>query len=304
MYVENALKVKNNLWRYALGIFMIFIFTQLGSIPFIVAIFQKGGLEGAVKLSPSNMMNILENSNLTFFYTLFTFFIGFIGFLIVLKYLHNQSFNSITTSRKTIDFNRVFTAFVSISLILVLNVLFSVYLSPEEYVVQFNFDEFLILALIAILFIPIQTSLEEYIFRGYIMQGLGVFFKNKWFPLIFTSLSFGLLHLANPEIDKIGNIIIIHYVVTGLFLGIITLMDDGMELALGFHAGNNLLISLLVTADWTVFQTSSIFKYIGEPDVINETFFSLLIIYPLLLFYFSKKYKWSNWREKLFGKIN
>ena len=97
-----------------------------------------------------------------------------------------------------------------------------------------------------------------------------------------------MLHLANPEIDKIGNIIIIHYVVTGLFLGIITLMDDGMELALGFHAGNNLLISLLVTADWTVFQTSSIFKYIGEPDVINETFFSLLIIYPLLLFYFSK----------------
>ena len=117
------------------------------------------------------------------------------------------------------------------------------------------------------IFIPIQTSLEEYVFRGYLMQGLGVFVKNRWFPLIFTSLSFGLLHLSNPEIDKIGNIIIIHYIATGLFLGIITLMDEGMELALGFHAGNNLLIALLVTADWTVFQTSSIFKYIGEPDI-------------------------------------
>jgi predicted Abi (CAAX) family protease len=97
---------------------------------------------------------------------------------------------------------------------------------------------------------------------------------------------------------------LVHYVATGFFLGIITLMDEGMELALGFHAGNNLLIALLVTADWTVFQTNSILKFISKPDVINETLFSVLLVYPLLLFYFSKKYKWSNWREKLLGKIN
>mgnify|MGYP000382924949 FL=1 len=228
----------------------------------------------------------------------------FIGFLIVIKFLHNQSLKSVTTSRESTDFKRVFTAFISISAIILLNLLFSIYLNPDEYVFQFNLNDFVILFLIAIIFIPIQTSLEEYVFRGYIMQGLGVFVKNRWFPLIFTSLSFGLLHLSNPEIDKIGNIIIIHYIVTGLFLGIITLMDEGMELALGFHAGNNLLIALLVTADWTVFQTSSVFKYIGEPDVINQTFFSLAVIYPLLLIYFSKKYQWTNWKEKLLGKIS
>ena len=31
-------------------------------------------------------------------------------------------------------------------------------------------------------------------------------------------------------------------------------MDEGMELALGFHAGNNLIIALMVTSDWTVFS--------------------------------------------------
>ena len=304
MFIKNALKVKNNLWRYGLGVLIIFIFTQLGSIPLIVAIFQKVGLEGAAKLNPSNMMTVLENNNLTFFYLLLSFVVGFIGFLIVIKFLHNQSLKSVTTSRESTDFKRVFTAFISISAIILSNLLFSIYLNPDEYVFQFNLNDFVILFLIAIIFIPIQTSLEEYVFRGYIMQGLGVFVKNRWFPLIFTSLSFGLLHLSNPEIDKIGNIIIIHYIVTGLFLGIITLMDEGMELALGFHAGNNLLIALLVTADWTVFQTSSVFKYIGEPDVINQTFFSLAVIYPLLLIYFSKKYQWTNWKEKLLGKIS
>ena len=66
MFIQNALKVKNNIWRYALGIFIIFIFTQIGSIPFIIAIFNKVGLEGAANLDPSKMMTILEN--MFFFY--------------------------------------------------------------------------------------------------------------------------------------------------------------------------------------------------------------------------------------------
>ncbi len=303
MFIQNALKVKNNIWRYALGIFIIFIFTQIGSIPFIIAIFNKVGLEGAANLDPSKMMTILENSNLTFFYTLLTFFVGFIGFLIVIKYLHNQSFLSITTSRKTIDYKRILTSFTAISVILVLNILFSFFTSSEEYILQFNLNDFLILLLIAVIFIPVQTSLEEYVFRGYLMQGLGVMFNNKWLPLILTSFSFGFLHFYNPEIMKLGSILLVHYVATGLFLGILTLMDDGMELALGFHAGNNLLIALIVTADWTVFQTTSIFKYIGEPNVINQSLFSLSIIYPILLFYFSRKYNWTKWKGKLTGKV-
>ena len=124
MFIENALKIKNNLWRYALGLFIIFIFTQLGAIPFIVAIFQKVGLEAAANINPSNMMTVLENSNLTFFYLLLSFFIGFAGFLLVIKFLHNQPLKSVTTARNSIDFNRVFTAFTSISLLIVFNILF------------------------------------------------------------------------------------------------------------------------------------------------------------------------------------
>jgi len=304
MFIQNALKVKNNIWRYALGIFIIFIFTQIGSIPFVVAIFNKVGIEGAANLDPAKMMTILENSNLTFFYTLLTFFVGFIGFLIVIKYLHNQSFVSVTTSRKSIDYKRVLTSFSVISLILFFYTISSFYALPDEYIIQFNLNDFLILLLIAVIFIPIQTSLEEYVFRGYLMQGFGVLAKNKWVPLFLTSFLFGMLHYYNPEIMKLGSILLVHYIATGLFLGIITLMDEGMELALGFHAGNNLIIALMVTSDWTVFQTSSIFKYIGEPNAIYMSLFSTVIIYPLLLFYFSKKYNWTDLKDKLIGNIN
>jgi uncharacterized protein len=81
-----------------------------------------------------------------------------------------------------------------------------------------------------------------------------------------------------------------------------TLMDEGMELSLGFHAANNLIGALLVTTDWSVFQTHSILKDISEPSAGFDVIFPVIIIYPLLLFIFSKKYQWSDWAAKLTGK--
>lgn len=136
------------------------------------------------------------------------------------------------------------------------------------------------------------------------MQGIGVLCKNRWLPLIITSVTFGLLHIFNPEIEKLGYILLVHYIGTGFFLGIITLMDEGLELALGFHAANNLFTALLVTADWTAFQTNSILRDVSDPDVSNaEIFASVLIIYPILILIFAKVYKWTNWKEKLIGTI-
>ena len=151
--------------------------------------------------------------------------------------------------------------------------------------------------------IPIQTSVEELIFRGYLMQGFGKLFKNRWLPLLFTSMIFGMLHLWNPEIDKLGIHLIWYYIGTGLFLGIITLMDDGIELALGFHAANNLVTALLVTASWTAFQTESLLIDNSEPSLGKELILTLALIYPLLAFIFAKKYKWTKGMAHLTNKF-
>ena len=135
------------------------------------------------------------------------------------------------------------------------------------------------------------------------MQGLGVLVKNRWFPLIVTSVIFGGLHFFNPEVEKLGNIIMIYYIGTGFFLGIITLMDEGMELALGFHAGNNLIAALLVTADWTVFKTNSILKDISDPSAGFDVLAPVLIVYPIFIGIMAFRYKWTGWGEKLFGKV-
>ena len=36
---------------------------------------------------------------------------------------------------------------------------------------------------------------------------------------------------------------------------------------------------------------------------LTDVFMPLFVMFPLLLFIFSKKYQWTNWKEKLFGMI-
>ena len=176
---------------------------------------------------------------------------------------------------------------------------------PENYEINFNLKPFLILTLISFLLFPIQASSEEYFFRGYLMQNIGVISKNRWLPLIITSTAFGLVHAGNPEVAELGNMIFVYYIGSGLFAGIMTLMDDGMELALGWHAANNMVAALLVTADWTALQTHSILKDVSNPESmpLTDVLIPVLFFFPLVLVIFSKKYGWTNWEDKLFGKI-
>ena len=253
---------------------------------------------------PYELMSLID-SNLNLFLMLLSFAVGLLALFFVIKFIHKQTITSLTTSRKKVDWNRFWFSFTLWGFVTVLFIGIEYLSSPNNFVFNFELVPFLILFLIAVIMVPLQTSFEEYLFRGYLMQGIGILTKNRWLPLFLTSIAFGLLHIANPEIEKLGNILLIHYIGTGFLLGIMTLMDEGLELALGFHAANNLVASLLMTADWTAFQTNSILKDISDPTMGSlEIILPVFVVYPILLYVLSLKYNWTNWRDKLFGPIN
>ena len=306
MYIAQAFNVLHEWWRYLLGLVIVVIAVTIGQIPLTIAVFFKAYQNGdsIIGMDQTKMLSLLE-PNLNLFLMLLSFAVGLLGLFVVVKYFHKQSLISLTTSRKKIDWKRFWLIFFVWGIISSSIVLVDYFNSPADYVLNFKLVPFLILCVVAIIFVPLQTSFEEYLFRGYLMQGIGVIAKNRWVPLIITSLVFGSLHLANPEVEKLGYVIMIYYIGTGLFLGILTLMDDGMELALGFHAANNLFTALLVTADWTAFQTHSILKDISNPSemALSEIFIPVFVVFPILLFILSKIYKWTNWKEKLLGTV-
>ena len=305
MYIAQAFNYLHDWWRYIVGGIIIFLASQLGALPLMALALLKLLSDGKSIDSlddPQVLMTILD-SNLTLFLMLLSFAVGLGVLYLVVKFFHKQPFRTITTSRAKMDWGRFFFGFGLIAITTIVLTTLDFVNNPQDYEVQFDLIPFLILAVIAIVMIPLQTSFEEYFFRGYLMQGIGVAAKNRWMPLFMTSIIFGGLHFFNPEVGKIGSIIMVYYIGTGFFLGIITLMDEGMELALGFHAGNNLVAALLVTADWTVFQTNSILKDVSDPTAGVDVLAPVLIVYPVFLLIMAWRYGWKDWTKKLFGTI-
>lgn len=294
-YIQQAFTGKLGMWKYLVVSVFFFGFMGLNLLAIFLLDFD---VDQIMKDQIAQ-----KGSNQVLFENLLPFAIGLGGVFFWVKYVHNQRIRTLTTSRKKVDWKRVFFAFTLWGFITALFIFIDYQVSSEDYILNFQLEPFLYLMLIAIFLIPLQTSFEEYFFRGYLMQGLGVATKNRWFPLFFTSVVFGLLHIANPEVEKLGYGILVYYIGTGFFLGIITLMDEGLELALGFHAANNLITALLVTANWTAFQTNSVLIDVSMPKLGADVYLPVFVVFPVLVFIFSKKYGWTNWKEKLTGKI-
>ncbi|WP_370408135.1 lysostaphin resistance A-like protein [Tenacibaculum dicentrarchi] len=304
-FIQQAYKGENN-WSYYLGgIFLVIFGWQLiGIMPLaITAILYSDDLNTFANAADSSFMNLGINKNLFLFMMILMFAIGLLFLFMAIKFIHKRAVKTLVTSRKSIDWSRFWFAFITFGTIAIFIALLGVFLTPENYTWNFKPVPFFTLLAISVLFLPLQTSFEELLFRGYFMQGLGTWLKNRWLPLIITSVAFGLLHGANPEVEKLGYISMVFYIGTGFFLGIMTLMDEGTELALGVHAINNIVAAFLITTDWMVFQTDALFIDTSEPSVGAEMFSLVFIVYPLMLFLFSKKYGWKNWKEKLTGSI-
>ncbi|WP_296384590.1 type II CAAX endopeptidase family protein [Winogradskyella sp.] len=297
-YIQQAYKGQRELWMFILTTFLVAGIFIANFVFYLIS--DPADLDAAMDMMKtwpsiiSLIVNLLP----------FAFLLGLL--FILVKYIHQRSILSLTTARSKVDFKRILFSFSMVCIFTLVSFFIGYSIDSSEIVFQFNLGKFALLFFVSIILFPFQIGLEEYLFRGYLMQHIGVLVKNKWFPLIITSVLFGIAHSANPEVGAIGFWeMMIFYVGTGLLLGIMTLMDDGLELALGFHLGNNLLASLLVTADWTALQTDAVFKSTAAPsmNVVSEILMPVLVVYPIMLLILSKRYGWKNWSDRLFGKV-
>lgn len=304
-FIEQAYKGKNEWWRYLLSFIVILIGWQfLGVIPlFLIAFKESDDLDQLIASSQHAFADLGIDSNLYLLAILLTFVFGLLALLFSVKRIHHRSITSLVTSRKSIDWNRIIYGFGLWFLVSLIFLALDYMMAPEHYELNFKPVPFLILLVIAFVFIPLQTSFEELLFRGYLMQGIGIWFKWAIVPFMFTSIGFGLMHAANPEIEKLGYVILIYYIATGFLFGMITLLDEGCELALGMHAANNIAAAVFVTVNWAALETEALFRDISEPSLGVYMFLPVFIVYPAVILFFSKKYGWTNWKHKLFGKI-
>ena len=304
-FFDQVDKGKNDWWRYMAVILVFFVGWQfIGVIPLLVAgsAMTENEAEFAAAMA-SMFQNIGLSKNAYLTLMLLTFVIGFFFLKWGIERIHKRSVVTVLTGRDSIDWSRISYSFLLWLGISIAGIIVDYWLHTDSYVVNFDPSKFFILLLIAISLIPIQTSMEELLFRGYLMQGLGKGFGSAGVALFVTSVSFGLMHVFNPEVQILGSEVLIYYIATGFLFGITTLMDDGTELALGMHAANNISAALLVTVDWAALQTDALLIDTSEPALGMDVLLPVFVLYPIVLFVFARKYQWTEWKRKLLGNV-
>ena len=152
---------------------------------------------------------------------------------------------------------------------------------------------FLPVVLIALVLTPIQAGFEEVLFRGYVMQGLSLLTRNRIVLALVTSVLFTLPHLLNPEPEAYGfAIYILALMSAGLVFAALTLLDGGIELAVGYHAINNLFLGLIANPDVSALTTPSLFVVHLSQTELLPTYFVDLFGYVLICVLLNLKYKW------------
>lgn len=172
-----------------------------------------------------------------------------VGLYLAMRFVHRRPFLTLVTPGRRVDRRRLAQGF-GISLALAVPVFLVEYLlSPSSFEFVFDAGRFLLFVPVVLALVPIQAWAEELLVRGYALQGLGLLTRNAAVLSVVTGLLFALPHLGNPEMPAIGDGFVpafLTYVVVGVFLGLVTLRDNGLELALGLHAANNVFGILML----------------------------------------------------------
>lgn len=304
MFFTVAKKGRNELWRYIISIILIITISFIGQVP--LALFLVTKMTSFYDLEKfQDKLDFTElgiDPNIGLLFMLIPFALCLLSMIFIIKVIHLRPFLSVITGHGRFNWSKFFFALTIFFILLLITELALYIINPDNYELNFDLRLFIPLVLISIFLLPLQTSFEEIFMRGYLMQGIGLISKYKWIPLVITSVVFGLLHLTNPEIKEFGIWATIpYYTGFGLLMGIIVIMDDGIEIPLGIHAIVNIYGSVVVTFQGSTMQTPALFRMKEYDSVLMSILFVIISIAFLLIA--AKKYKWTRW-VKIFERIS
>ena len=282
-----------------MGILLILVIWQgVGTIPLITACEYLNN--SSIRQFTCNNLQISGDSAVPgYLLTNYSFIIGIVGVWITVRLIHRKSLTQVITGRLTFDYNRVIYAIwiglLLNAVVLILNLL--VFHQDMTFKAP-NIGEYVTFFLFAVVLTSYQAGFEEVFFRGYLLQGFSLITRNRIFLVAVTTLLFTAVHLLNPEAQEAGYPAYVSSIaIFGIFLAVVSLLDGGIELAIGYHAINNLWIILIANTDVTSIPSPSLFELPTEQVGLFPDVFVQLFIFVVLLAIFNRKYNWFNRRS-------
>jgi uncharacterized protein len=305
-HLESTFTGKNSFWRYFVMLAAVLIVSNtIGALPLIIALVMKSASNPEVfsqlSANPNDYSVLGLEPNALLIIMLFPFIAGLVAFILLVKPLNNRTLKNTINGTGRIRWNRFFiSAFIWLILSFVYLFLYLKF-DPSNFTLNNKTTSLIILSVISLLFIPFQAAFEEVLFRGYLMQGFAAMLRNRWFPLVMTSVLFGLMHAFNPEVKEFGFFIMMpQYILFGLIFGVITILDDGIEAAMGAHTANNIFLCIMVTNKASALQTPALYE---QQNIYPWTEFAGLIFTGIAFVLILKiVFSWNDF-SLLFGEV-
>lgn len=260
-YLAQASHGKNHWWRYLLSIVLIIVFWQvIGGIPLIgMMLYVESDADPATTVTLETLRFEGLDPIWTYLAINFTLLSMLFGLFLAIRILHDRYLRTLVTTLDKVNGRRILQGFGVFLGLVVLVSLVEATFKPAAYQFTFDWRQFMVFLPVALLVTPLQAAAEELLFRGYLMQWLGLLNWHPAFPVLVSSLLFMAAHLTNPEVAEDAYLIPLLYFLLGLFLAIITVKSNSLELAIGVHAANNLFSVLLMNYANSALPSPSVF---------------------------------------------
>lgn len=203
-----------------------------------------------------------------------------LGIFFTRKYLLEISFKELITNNKNYS-HQYFLITICISLFYLFSYMIianSLGYKPIAYN-SIPFKNRIIMIILVLLITPIQSALEELLFRSILLRGIvGKYSKTNIAQILIASTLCGLVflsvHLGNPEISAFRNFAIIYYFTFGFASAFMTLYFGTVEISIALHVSNNLFVGLISNYNNSALKTMSIFSEVDN----SAHYFDLVIV--------------------------
>lgn len=241
-YLGYARRGLTTWWRYpvaaCLGVLLAIVMGALGLL-----------IAGLLHLTPPDLATQVQHPDhpATFFLTTaFMFGLMIVGFALAIRWLHRKRFGDVLGAWTWRQYLLGFGVWIPV---LVVTALIDLALAPSGF--KFTGGTHLVsLTAMALAALAIQTFAEEFVFRGYLTQGLLLATKQPLVAALISGLLFGSIHIPNgvPQAASAT--------VFGVVMALIAIRTGGIAFTSGLHLANNLFAAVVLVSSNDAFKGS------------------------------------------------
>jgi len=248
-FLAAAREGRNAAWRWVLGVLTVLVFwLVIGSIPAVVTL-ADGSESGTEQYLAVNL----------------SFVAMLVGLWLAVRYVHRRRFGTLVAPDGRLRGGQVLRGGLYWSTGLVIATVVEWIIARPEITYTLEPRRFLLLLPLVLVLTPVQASTEELLFRGYLLQGIGLLTRNTVVLVAVSGLVFALPHLGNPEVGSGFALLATYYFLFGAFATSVALRAGSLHLVIGMHVAHNLLGVLVLRAPNSALQTNTIFTQVLDP---------------------------------------